>query len=554
MRAPLLAALLVLAALPHASGEGVAGWRVDLVIDDGRADPDRPFEAFDAASLNVFDFDGDGRKEIVSFNDNNRLYVLDSESGRVLAELATKRQGEEAWEARDINPVAIGDLYGDATPCIVAPNSAAYLTAWCYAGEGFLGRSLTFEKRWEVFVDAAAFEKDFHARHPWIKSNGDPNDDAPGLDGNAFLADVDFDGRMEVFTETDGYPGQFSFSAAGEYRWSRSDWDGNAGVNVADLEGDGKKEAVFASDAGVIACYDARSGKLKWTFDAKQHGATPGSVTLAPTLADLDGDGKKEVVFSARNAVQTADPDWREKSHAVHFALRHDGKVKWRVSHAWMNPLTYNHPAIVDVNGDKVLDVVGLDWNTAGHKPGEWKPTKRPPQLYALDGKDGAALWHASVAAYWSNKDFVVADADGDGRHDVIVNAEENGRDGLAVRDLRSGGAKGFFAIPQGWEVMRGPVASDLRGDGKLWLVLPVAKPNPAPNHRELDVGHRSGALLVIETGVPYDVAFSANLLHTDAPMPEESRGGVGRVVRDVPLAPALAFVALALAVLLRRR
>ena len=513
--AVLAAGLLLLAVLAGVQGraapEGAtATWRTVLTIDTDSARPDKPFEAFDAASLNLYDFNGDGRMEIVSFNDNNRLYVFDAGNGAILAEIEPTHP--EGWAARDINPVSIGDLRGDGVPCMVVPNSASYLGAWCYDAAGSHAGRFSFTRVWEVKVDAARFHKGFLDSRPWLKGA------SPGMDGNAYMADVDGDGAKEVFVETDGYPGQFAFNADGTHRWSDPRWDGNGGPRVGDLDRDGTREVVFASDAGIVSCYDAATGKLKWSFDARKHGANPGSIPVSPLLADLDGDGRLEVVFGARHAVQTGDPAWREKSHAKYFALRHDGSVLWKVSHDWMNPLQYNHPAPVDVDGDGRLDVVFLDWNTIGHKPGNWEPTGRPANLFALRGSDGEVLWRSGVDVWWSNKDFVVADVDGDGRQDVVVPTARDDVDGLGVHDLRTGRAKGWF--PVGAALTRGPVAGDLYGMGRLQLVVPVHADDPTPNYRDLDVGHRAGALRVIDTGARYDVAFSANFLLSDDPAP----------------------------------
>lgn len=518
---PLGLALLVL--LPATAVAGAEDWQLRAFIDDAKADPKKPFEAFDAASLNLFDFDGDGWPEIVSSNDNNRVYVIDMRKGKLRAEIETTHP--DGWAARQINPVSIGDLYGDGVPCLVIPNSASYLSAWCYDGKTLTGR-FDFERRWEIYVDAAEFEMDFAKTHPWITE-----DMRPGLDGNAFLADVDGKPGLEIFVETDGYPGQFSFTHEGKYRWSHSWHDGNAGAVVADIDGDGKKEALFASDAGVISVFDADKGTPRWSFDARKHGASPGSITTAPLVADLDGDGKMEIVFASRHI-----------PNGVWFALRHDGSVLWKRSESWMNPLAYNHPAAVDVDGDGKLDVVALDWNTVGHKPGNWEPTKQGPNLFALRGADGSVLWRASVPAYWSNKDFVIA-----GQR-ILVNAEASGHDGLAAYDLRTGSPRGSFALAEGWEVMRGPVAAKTP-DG-LALVVPLAKKNPASNYRELDVGHRMGALAVVDARGEGDLRFSANFLHTDAP-PVAAARGLARIPWDAPL---LLLAAVGVALVSRRR
>lgn len=492
------------------------------------------FEAFDAASLNAFDFDGDGRKEIVSFNDNGRLYVLGSSSGRVLAEIATTHP--PGWAARDINPVAIGDLYGDGTPCMVVPNGAAFVAAWCYEGKSLLGK-LRFEKRWEVRADLSDGKQ-------------------AGLDGNAFLADVDGKPGLEVFLESDGHAGQFSYSHDGKLRWSHAWFDGNAGAQVADLDGNGKKEAVFATDAGVVAVFDADKGTPRWQFDARKAGVDPGSIPVAPTLVDLDGDGRMELVFGARHAVDDG-PGWQERSHAVFFALRHDGRVLWRASADWMNPLTYTRPAPVDVNGDGALDVIAMDWNTVGHHPGNWETTSRAPNLFALDGRDGKTLWRTPVPGYWNNKDVVVADLRGDGGLEVAAVMEKGGKEGVGVFDARTGREVAWHEVAEApWEIMRGPVADDLDGDGDVDLVLPLARKVSDESPRGLDVGHREGRLVTLDTRSDGVIAWTGTSLHTDAPMPQDAtswltgwRGAVTATLIAVAIAGAFL-----LAVRLRRR
>lgn len=523
-----LASVSVPPALAQASGEGAAaGWETTLRIDSALAQPAKPFEAFDTASLNLYDFNGDGQLEIVSNNDNNRAYVIDSKTGKVLTEIATTHPGGESWPVRDLNPISIGDLYGDGVPCMIIPSSAAYMAAWCFNGAASTATSFNFTKMWEVRLDAADFEDDFEEQHPWLYDENGSRKHYPGADGHAFLSDVDGDGTMEVFIETDGYPGQFAFNHDGTYRWSRSFADGNAGAQVLDIDEDGDKEAVFASDAGLVISYKAATGSIEWVFDSSKHNATPGSIPVPPLVADLHGDGKFETVFGTRVAnFDKENPNWINESHAMYFALDHKGRVLWNVSYDWMNPLQYNHPAPADVNGDGVLDVLFLDWNTIGHKPGDWETTNRPANLFALDGRDGSELWHTPTIVYWSNKDFVIADADGDGDQDVIAPTAKGGSDGLGVYDLKTGTRTGWFPLP--WQASRGPVAGDLYGDGKLHIVVPLAHSRDEPNYRKLDVGYREGALMIIAANVAYKATASGNHLWTDEVLEAQPTGSTG--------------------------
>ena len=231
MRRVALALALALLAIPPAEAanalapEGVAaGWRTSLVIDTASAGAAKAFEAFDTASLNLYDFDGDGDLEIVSNNDNNRAYVLDSRTGRVLAEIMTTYPGGASWSVRDLNPISIGDLYGDGVPCLVIPNSAARLSAWCFDAANSTPTSFPFVKRWDVKVDPLLYEPDFKEDHPWMyHANGSLRKEFElGLDGNAYLADVDGDKKLEVFVESDGFPGQMAFNHDGSIRWIKT--------------------------------------------------------------------------------------------------------------------------------------------------------------------------------------------------------------------------------------------------------------------------------------------------------------------------------------------
>ncbi|MEA3200903.1 MAG: hypothetical protein QOE90_2331 [Thermoplasmata archaeon] len=535
-------ALALLLAVPvgAAASNAASGWRAARLITSADAGPAKRFEAFDTASLVLADVDGDGRQEVVTQNDNNHVYVLDAARGRILAELTTTHPGNDSWGARDINPVSVGRLEPGGPICLVVPNGAGYVSAWCYQGKDLVTGRLRFQERWEIDASPWLYEKGYAAAHPWVDTT-----QRPGLDGDAFLADVTGDGRPEVFLETDGPAGQLSFGPDGKYRWSTSMWDGNAGAVVADLKADGRKEAVFASDAGVISVYDAKAGKLLWTFDARQHGAAPGSIPVPPLAADITGDGKPEIVFAARDAHDAANV---MNDHATWFALAGDGKLLWATSAPWMNPLSYDHPAALDVNGDGVKDVVALDWNTIGHKPGNWETTGRPSNLFALDGRTGKPIWHVPVDVDWSNKDFVVLG------HDIILDERRDGVEGLGVRSLAGGGPTGFFPLPAGWSAMRGPVAGDVDGDGLVDLVVPLARPDAAPNYRTLDVGHREGALLVVATGSRAPLAWSADILGNDvACCGARTLSWTQRLVPGIAVAPVLAAVAL-LSLARRRR
>ena len=95
---------------------------------------------------------------------------------------------------------------------------------------------------------------------------------------------------------------------------------------------------------------------------------------------------------------------------------------------------------------------------------------------------------------------------------EIIVNAEQGGRDGLAVYALPDGQLRGWSALPAGWEAMRGPVAAEAHG--RTFLVVPLAQPEDGKS--ELDVGQRQGALAILDAGEARELLFSANILQSE--------------------------------------
>lgn len=464
-------------------------------IDEAKAEPSKKWEAFDTSNLNFFDLDNDGLLELVTQNDNNRVYVIDPRNGTILAELSTTHPGGDRWGARDINGVAIGDVDQDGRADLVVANSASYLTLFSFDPQKSTPTKFAFEKRWERFVDIEKFEPDFYKRNEWAKDL----ERYPGLDGNPFIAAVDGDGTQTIFVQTDGKPGHFAFKADGSLRWKRDYLDGNAGPVVTNVDGDGAKDAVFATDSGLIFVADAATGVEKWNFSALAHGATPGSIAIMPLVVDLRNDGNKEIVFGARQAVEDeSDPDWIAKQHARYFALSGTGEMLWNVSFApWGNPHAYMHPAATDVDGDGVLDLLFVDWNTIGRNPGNWELTGRPANLIAVSGATGEAIWRRGIDATWSNKDIVVADVNGDGKQDILVEEQDaTGLDGLSLYGSNSM-RKDFAAVPSGWLLSRGPVAADLYGDGHVYVAVPVYRNGTGCLNRGLDVGCREGAIAI---------------------------------------------------------
>jgi len=128
-----------------------------------------------------------------------------------------------------------------------------------------------------------------------------------GYGGPPTVADFDGDGRPEVGVaggyyyvvfDTDCIKGAGKgFCASGAtdgvlWKQPTKDLSSRAtGSSVFDFEGDGKAEAVY-SDECFLWVYDGTTGKMKYKYSNNTRTATE-----APIVADVDGDGRSEIVM-----------------------------------------------------------------------------------------------------------------------------------------------------------------------------------------------------------------------------------------------------------------
>jgi outer membrane protein assembly factor BamB len=67
---------------------------------------------------------------------------------------------------------------------------------------------------------------------------------------------------------------------------------------IADIDGDGKLEVLVGSHDGNLYCLDGRSGARKWAYRPR----ASAQFFSSPTLADLDGDGLLEIIIGNNNS------------------------------------------------------------------------------------------------------------------------------------------------------------------------------------------------------------------------------------------------------------
>ncbi len=336
--------------------------------------------------LLVYDLDADGTMEIIvtaAIRSKTNTWVYEHDGTLRAGWPQLSNDLAYAWGVFNDNATA-GDLDGDGQGEIVVPSDVHYICAYEANGAHIPANPIYGDKAWgRVGV---------HVDH-WVDLRGWANcgtEHRPNFAHTpANIVDVNGDGVMEVVAMgnvyncgtspyTSLYEMPFIFKAD-RTRWSGNgfDWtvipipDGLAApvsedYNViesnmsnpvtADLDGDGKLEILFSSYDGRVHAY--------W-LDKTQHGNWPfvvyprsGLLRFAsePVVADLDNNGYAEVLFTSwvqKGSGQTGKLyvlDYRGNLlHAVDLPL------------AFGNP-TWNGglaaPTLDDIDGDRELEIV----------------------------------------------------------------------------------------------------------------------------------------------------------------------------------------------------
>lgn len=189
---------------------------------------------------------------------------------------------------------------------------------------------------------------------------------------------------------------------------------------IADLDGDGKNEVVIAREEKLL-CFGS-SGALLWSFD---YG---GRVWSSPIVADFRGDSKLEIVFAARDQVFMLDAAGQPMSG---FPVTWEDEIR--------------SLGAGDVNGDGQLDIVAApghsdvtDVMNAWHADGSQLSTFPP----GPKGVSGCEVDQKCYLAGCYDQNVAIGDLDGDGQQDIVVPHDN------AYVSIHKGSGEAFDANP----------------------------------------------------------------------------------------------------------
>jgi len=218
------------------------------------------------------------------------------------------------------------------------------------------------------------------------------------------IADINNDGQYEAVTVANS-GGSWRVivlrATDGAFLWSYP--VGSSGnPAIADLDNDGYKEIVVATYNGML--YALRhNGTLYWSRNMGfgSNANNIGSIN-SPTIADLDRDGWKEIVYG-----QYYLNLWGLCSSSyVHVLRGTDGSIIWSYSGP-CSGYQFQSRKIADIDGDNQLEIILAG---AGYGPS--------PYIRVLNGATGAVEWTYSGL---SLEGLAIGDVDNDGCMEIVA-------------------------------------------------------------------------------------------------------------------------------------
>ena len=130
---------------------------------------------------------------------------------------------------------------------------------------------------------------------------------------------------------------------------------------LADLDGDGNKEILFSGYDGKVHCVwldETEHGAWPYTLDSRS--AAVLSFASEPAVADVNGDGKQEVIFATYT--QSDQLDERGKLYVLDYSGKVLAEITLPVMFAREADISYPNgsrcaPCVADVDGDGQLEI-----------------------------------------------------------------------------------------------------------------------------------------------------------------------------------------------------
>ena len=242
--------------------------------------------------------------------------------------------------------------------------------------------------------------------------------------GHSTLLIGSSDGRLTCLDAATGT--ELWQKRVGMIEWGAAIW--------ADIDGDGRDEAIAGTERAGIVAFDA-DGTKRWTY-RRQPGERTIHIRCPVAAADIDGDGKAEIFAAGR---------WGP------VCLNGDGTLRWQQF----------------TGDDFVSTVVVADADHDG-APELYASSRDDNAPFCFDGRTGAINWKAAMvgpADTYPSSSIAVGDVDQDGLDEIVV-ADATG---YVYCLTHSGALVWIFETDK--RTHAAPSLGDVDGDGEIEIL-----------------------------------------------------------------------------------
>ncbi|GFO69590.1 hypothetical protein GMLC_31690 [Geomonas limicola] len=369
------------------------------------------------ADVAIADLDGDGKLEVIS-TDGGTLSVSSAQTGAL------------KWSKAVVggNSLGVGNVDTDAALEIVTTG---------YGGKGYVV-SNTGNVKWEYLN---------------------------GFGSRVRLGDLDGDGRQEIVGASSWYKITIFDADLKSPAWEISTNLDVAAVEVMDTDGDGVPEILYGDGQwGRIHAVDATTHSDRWSV------YNPGYGALGIASADVDQDGKREILWATGSYLYVGDPA--------------AGTIKWQnVVSSGLSPL-----ALGDLDNSGSLELLMVTEEGGASFDGGI--------IHVFDLPGHTLAYQKSLPLYdWmgSNRVVRIGDLDGDGRQEFALSTS-NTYDGMI--QVFDGATRALKGQTPGYDgnFFSAMALGDVDGDGKMEIVAGQGRAHTGAK----------GVYLVVFDGVTY--------------------------------------------------
>lgn len=414
--------------------------RVEISFEGRVGDfPQQAATLDEMGSVYASDIDGDGAKELLALGtmgDISHLYAWEADGSPYVGQ-----NGLSLWLNEPVTlDLALGDVDGDGIAEIVLTTDAGGISV--YDPDTLVGSNIVLKPGFPFFMQGRSFAAPMLA-----DLNGDSRPDIVSADefGNVYAIAVNDDTAAVL----SGFP----VSTGEEVR------PGFALVEESPVA------FAMLTSSGLLYLFNSQ-GELADGFPVNL-GSGSAQCEVPPVVADVDGDGQREIVVFAY-----------EYNQYRYDVVSLEGEVEFSSTRLFQPSLTA--PALADLDADGSLDIVFASGNGLWALDGSGSVLSGFPVVFPETYEDrqlieyGGFLYFVTFNAPFSFRNSpVIADFDADGEAEIAIGAPDNG-----VYLVNPGAREPYSELYTRYGIDALAV-DDLDSDGRLEV---IAGTSPSPD------------------------------------------------------------------------